>query len=463
MILGDQAILMSMHDARLFWTRTVPQITVVISVLMAVFVLSIWAQRREEALFGLLGLGLLLWGIRTLTFVIEDMPADQWLLWRCIYHASTGGFIIVMGMFALRFAKLSARWLDVLLLLYWSVGPIAMLLGGIGMERVVARVWSAGLIPVGVLIVVMECLALVRQRSWQALALIGTSAIALLAGVHDYLLASGSAVLGRLLPEWVGHRYFLLHHAANLLLLTTAGIMTARFVETLTALQILNKTLESRVKAREQQLSESFVQRARLAREMAAEEERQRIMLDMHDGLGSRLFTSLSRVERGDMPQRDVAAMLRDCINEMRLVLDAMAPASDGVRCALGSFRYRWERQLAFADVASSWLIASELDEVFISAHQRLQILHVMQEGLTNVLKHAQATTVKVEVGVDGPCLCVLIQDNGKGLPEEGERGGRGLGNIRLRARRMGAEVSIQGGAGGTRIYLSLPVQAIPH
>ena len=73
-----------------------PQITVGVCLLFALFVGFVWWSRRREVLYGLFGLAVALWGVRTLTFVVEQLPAQNWWLWRIVYHGATGGFIVTM-------------------------------------------------------------------------------------------------------------------------------------------------------------------------------------------------------------------------------------------------------------------------------------------------------------------------------------------------------------------------------
>ena len=96
---------------------------------------------------------------------------------------------------------------------------------------------------------------------------------------------------------------------SNTLLLAMGALLTARFIQTLSSLEDLNRTLETRVADRERALAANYERLAALEREHAASEERQLIMRDLHDGLGSQLFTSLSRVERGDMDDGQIATV----------------------------------------------------------------------------------------------------------------------------------------------------------
>jgi hypothetical protein len=105
-----------------------------------------------------------------------------------------------------------------------------------------------------------------------------------------------------------------------------------RFIGALRSMEDVNQTLEARVADREKELAANYVRLFALERENAAGQERQRIMRDIHDGLGSRLFVSLSRVERGEITSDEIADSLRGCISEMRLALDTLTPCEQDFR-----------------------------------------------------------------------------------------------------------------------------------
>lgn len=453
--IGPADELLPLYERRLFWMRTLPQVTAVTSGLMSVFILFVWWRRPQETLYGLLGLASLLWGVRTMSFVIEQMPVAHWLVWRVVYWASTAGFVVVLALFALRFSGRRLPWLQRGLWTYWLVGPVMMWVNGTDAENWVGRVWAAGLIPIGMLVLGLFAHAAWRQRTWQAGLLLGAMLLSLAAGVHDYLVVANTPIAARLAPVWSGHRIYLLHLAANVLLLVMASILASRFIGSLSQVEELNRTLESRVADRERQLAGQFEAMAQLERDRAIEDERQRIMLDMHDGLGSRLLTSLARVERGAMPQRDMADALRACIAEMRLALDALSPSDDDFLGAFGNFRYRWDAQLADAGVQATWSIDAPGDVgLQVAAHQRLDLLRVLQEALTNVVKHAQARNVHIRVERRSGGLRMEVRDDGKGAEPAADRGGHGLRSMRARAQRLGAELSMTATSPGTCVVL---------
>jgi signal transduction histidine kinase len=456
---GPQAEIQPLHDRRLFWTRTVPELTVLVSVLVAGFVVFIWWRRRSEVLYGLFGLAAALWATRTMTFLIDAMPIAQWQWWRVIYHSATGGFVVVMAVFTLRYAGIHRPRLERGLVAYWLLGPLGFALGGFAAEPYVARYWLGGMIVVGLLIIATSIGYARRRGTLTSAVLSAVMAFAVLVGVHDYLITWDPRLLGRFLPEWVGHRIHLLHFGSNTLLLAMAALLTARFLRTLRSLEDLNRTLETRVADRERALAANYERLAALEREHAASEERQLIMRDLHDGLGSQLFTSLSRVERGDMDDGQIATALRGCIADMRLALDALASDEHNLGAALGNFMFRWEAQLIAAGVRPRWDIDLPDDAMTLSPHAALQLLRVAQEALTNVLKHARATRVEVRLHQIGDMLEMEVEDDGRGLGIA-PRQGHGLGNMGARARRLGGELEMRSGASGTCVVLRLPMTA---
>jgi signal transduction histidine kinase len=63
-----------------------------------------------------------------------------------------------------------------------------------------------------------------------------------------------------------------------------------------------------------------------LDQQRAAADERQRLMRDMHDGLGSHLMSTLALMKRGALEQSELESLLADCIDELKLTIDSLEP-----------------------------------------------------------------------------------------------------------------------------------------
>jgi signal transduction histidine kinase len=458
-LVGPLSELRPLHDRRLFWVHTMPELTIGGCLVVSVLVLLIWWRLPEEVLYGWFGIATLMWGIRTLTFVMESVPPDRWQWWRLVYLASTGGFIVVMTLFACRLAELRSRPVEILLLGYWAVGPVWFLLRGLGSDAQINQWWMAGLIPVAIGAVVVSFLAARRQRTAGSLVLPLAFAVATLCGVHDYLVVWRPELLRPIAPDWVGGRYFLLHHGANVLLVAMGALLSARFVRSVRAVRDVNETLETRIADREKALADNFARVAELERQNAASQERKLIMREIHDGLGSKLFTSLSRVERGAMDAPQIAASLRACISDMRLALEALAPDDHDLLIAFGDFMFRWQAELQALDMHCDWSMDVAGEALPLAPHATLKVLRIAQEALTNAAKHSRAERVVVSLRRSDDLLLLSVHDDGDGVVAPISASGRGIRNMRARADQLGGTLTVEQEEGqGTRVVLAFPL-----
>ncbi|MBC7711105.1 MAG: hypothetical protein H7203_13665, partial [Rhizobacter sp.] len=396
--LGPAQALQEVYEQRMFLIRTVAQFTSAACFATAVVVLFIWWRRRAEVLYGIFGLTTLLWGVRTLTFVIEQLPTAQWYVWRLCYQSATGGFVVAMALFVLRTAGLVRPKLELTLIAYALVGPLVLALGGSEVERWVSSVWTGGFLVVATLIIAMVFVAAWRQRTGTAIALMLTVLVAVLAAGHDYFLLISASWLAALLPQWTAARIFVLAYAANAVLLVMGSILASRFINALHELEALNQTLDRRVAEREVVIEQNYQRLLDLEGQRQGAEERQRIMQDMHDGLGAQLFSSLSRSERADLSQQEMSDALRACIAEMRLAIDSLSTSEDDFGATFSDFRFRWEPQLKALGIESRWQVTIAPDVPPLAPHNTLQVLRILQEALTNVLKHSRAAHVEVRL-----------------------------------------------------------------
>jgi signal transduction histidine kinase len=86
--------------------------------------------------------------------------------------------------------------------------------------------------------------------------------------------------------------------------------------------------------------------------------------------------------------------------------------------------------------------------------------MRMMQEILTNTLKHARAHSICVATQRHGDHIVIVIADDGVGFdPNAPMDIGRGLKNLQRRAADIGGDVHIASGAGGTRVQIRLPIE----
>ena len=177
------------------------------------------------------------------------------------------------------------------------------------------------------------------------------------------------------------------------------AVLTAEVAERKKVEQVLRASqegLESRVREREQLLKRNFERLRESERVKVEAQERQRIMQDMHDGLGSQLMSSLMLVERGAVSNDQFAQILRESIDDMRLAIDALAADDADLAAALGNLRFRMEPRLRAAGMELTWDARRLPEELGLHPDVVLPILRIVQEALTNALKHSRARAVRL-------------------------------------------------------------------
>lgn len=218
--------------------------------------------------------------------------------------------------------------------------------------------------------------------------------------------------------------------------------------------------------------------------EATREEEKKRIARELHDDLGQQL-TAL-KMDLTGLTFDDMAASPdgADAIDAMRLRAQAMRDAVDhaiaSVRRLAAGLRPAVLDDLGLLP-ALEWLvddfrqrsrlsidIASDAQDVVFNEAASTAIFRIVQEALTNVVRHAhRATAVSIEFMCTATMCDVAIRDNGVALESgsagaEGRPSPSGLAGIRDRVRRLGGSVSIGSEpSGGFAIRLSVPRDAV--
>jgi signal transduction histidine kinase len=184
--------------------------------------------------------------------------------------------------------------------------------------------------------------------------------------------------------------------------------------------------------------------------------EREMLLADMHDGLGSQISTARLRVERGEMTQADIIHLLRECSADLHLMVDTLREQNDSLEAALVDYKTRVERRIAEQGIGLAWSL--QLDGApAMSARRMLQVLRIIQESITNAMRHAGAREIIVAARYLGDSVYqIKVEDDGTGIADDISPG-RGLSNMRRRARDLGGSLDVRRRADGrgTEVILS--------
>ncbi len=260
------------------------------------------------------------------------------------------------------------------------------------------------------------------------------------------------AMSGALLPARVAVRAGFLAWAAMAVLLVYLSENSAEALaySAMTAViggMVLVQTMIARLRSRQiaqLQLSHNEVKR------LAALAERERIARDLHDLLGHTLSVVVLKSElAGKLMDRDTAAARRQILEVEQIARQAL----NEVREAVSGFR---SSGLA-AELAASRLALLDADvrldyqvqPVAIDAAVEATLALCLREAVTNVLRHANASRVEVDLHDAGETLHLQISDDGRGGMDDSAAAGNGLRGMRERLTAIGAALAIESPRGG--------------
>ena len=211
---------------------------------------------------------------------------------------------------------------------------------------------------------------------------------------------------------------------------------------------------------------------AALEREAAVSEERALLARELHDSIAQslaflkiqvQLLRSASQKAQAQQVQTaldELDAGLRESIGDVRelLVHFRTRTNTDDVEAALQETLQKFQHQTGLPT-----LLEVTGEGLPLPADVQVQVLHVLQEALSNVRKHAQASHVHLEV-IKGQLWRFVVRDNGQGFATHRPLDGTHVGMkiMHERAARIGADVTVASAPGqGTTVTLTLPAHPV--
>lgn len=195
------------------------------------------------------------------------------------------------------------------------------------------------------------------------------------------------------------------------------------------------------------------------------ERERKEIGKELHDNIGQQLATTklyLDMVRRAEAPEATrlldhVTGSIANVINEVRTLSHSLVPPTLGHLGLIDSIHDLVERVSRVQALAVSFT-HEELDETLLPENAKLMLYRIIQEALSNCIKHAQATAVHILLERKAGGIALQVQDNGRGFVPGSTRTGLGLNNMRNRAEVFGGSVAIHSAPGaGCTVQVQIP------
>ena len=236
---------------------------------------------------------------------------------------------------------------------------------------------------------------------------------------------------------------------------------------------MLSGAVAAGVRARERRKHRRELER--IERQNLMERERARVAQDLHDDLGAGLteiglIGSLAQrtsvpPERAREHLQHITVKAREMVTSLDEIVWAINPRHDSL-VSLSHYLCEYaQRFLETTPVRCRMEVAKDLHAVPLNSEQRHSLFLAFKEALTNVVRHSQATEVRIGISAGEGRLRVVVEDNGQGIKETpANTGADGLANMSRRLAQIGGRCEVTSAPGkGASVRFEFPLPGEPH
>ena len=435
--------------AQAYRSRFIPTLAATLFALsVSGFSLLLWLQHRDP-LFAWASLGELIWAVIVFDVILEWTPFP-WPAWGY-------SLIVLLGVWIVVLHKIVAE--------VFGTRPRS--------ETTAIRVIAATVVPaIAVTVVVGSPTAV---EIWRAVSAITVAALAIrlllewrrTPSVERALLAAGivmlflAAVFDAFAAPLFDQRLrdtFWGEYAGTFLGITILWAVSKRFQLARSASSSLQSILAARVEQKEQELRATHERLSAMEQDKAAHSERERILRDMHDGVGANLFSAMRQLESGAPIADAVATTLRDSLDRLKLSIDAMNLPTGDINALLASLRYRLHARIEQAGVILEWDVA-ELPQWRSATDLRMRKLQfLMYESISIAVSDYQASTLRLSAHAFSGAIELVLSDNGRCTAERALSSGDKECSLHEYASAIDAALAIEKQEGNTLVRLRIRI-----
>lgn len=420
-------------------------VTVTLHLFIVAGLLTVWGARPGDAIFrwlaviGTASLMIVIAELRPLPDIIEI--ARPWLV---MILSSLGIMMVGLAMAISEIPR--PRWLihlivgtPLILILFYATGVLPLVA-----TIVPSVIFAIGGHVVAGLILVRTFL---RQCEWVYGMLAVPFFLTAWFGTRDVAVVFDVIPGGFLLSTFVRPATYL----------SVLILLMYKLASSLNRLDKANDVLRTRLAEQEAELLALHAKEKTLVGQAVREQERQRLMRDLHDGLSGYLVSIIAMCEKqGRETDIDIERTARDALEDLRLVVNSLDLGNTDLPLALAGFRERLTPRLRRLGVKLTWSMDRLPEIQGVTPGNALSVLRILQEAVTNALKHGPARNIRIE-GVAGPGDTALISVINDRCQDVSSGKGNGLSNMHRRAHKLGGEISTTQSENRYELRLSLP------
>ncbi|MHA3916368.1 sensor histidine kinase [Halovulum sp. GXIMD14793] len=443
---GRQDLLIPYHNLRFLLGPGFARFALGLMTVVATSLLVIWSFRRQETEYLWLGLACAT-AMPTLIQYGYGIGFGGYRLWTILWILSVSLYVLLIVKFLRCFLKLPFLWPERTHGVLLGLSVVTILFVPQGYVYSIS-LWSNVLITVPSSIVGITTLWINRK-------ILTPLDIRVFFPCLSIAVALGFYALYLLLLPAPSRTMHLFQLMPLVMALACIWLILSRLILSLRSSEALTASLTDTIARKSAELEASFAELTEVKRREAIAEERDRIMLDLHDGIGGHLVSALAYMENNNAGDEKIRHALEDALRDLALMLDSMEN-HDSLVTLLGMLRTRLEDLLSAHGIEFDWQVHGEPVLPNPGPSQSLHLARIVQEAITNVIKHAGADTITIFVDENE----IRVSDNGKGFDLDqlgtSEHPANGIANMKRRSAAIGAQFSLTSDATGTNITLLL-------
>lgn len=393
MLAGDLADLRPWFDGYTLLSQTLSVTINMLSGLIGLFLLGIGWRTKARA-YSYSGLATITWSLLFTLALINEVPTPHWFYWRLTLYLCTGWLIYFISLFMFEiFRQRLPERMRVAYFVYLNLGWLIFGVGGPKTEYALDFYWTG----LAVCIYVGTTIWLIGKALQQSkistlipffIHALGSSFFAF----HDYILQAGWLPLTlspQVQPLWtyvVLQPIYLTHLALPSFVIMALWML---------AQDHLQKTREA------------------LEHERQLQQQREQMVADIHDGVGSRINLLLWGLRSLPPATEHIELELQRCMDELRFAINPIEAGHETLHKALGDLCKRLQNSAEHLQI----VYVRSGESGVVSSDRGIQLYKAVQECLSNALRHSQATRIEIELVQTAIDVQVIVRDDGVGIP----------------------------------------------
>lgn len=441
-----------------FWRLNFLWIGIAFALPMGLFMLSVWFFHRDRVQYFWLGLVMVLWPFNTFYMTFVNIPVNTYA-YGFIPLASNLFYATALTCFVLTYRGKNQHWMPLL----WKVSAVLYTLAFLARLKVewgffgtllnTNYIWMAVLSTISTWGIVANAF---EKRTYRSILMATSGLIVEVIALWDIV-----PFLGIWEVEPIS---FTVQYGVLIVLVFYSAVMSYELALALRKSDQYAEHLKAEVEEQTHKIRSQYDDIVRLEKQQTIHNERSRLIADMHDGTNGQLASIIAGLKNKKLSTENTIEQLELCNRDLRLILDSMnAQANEDLASAFGLLRSRLTPLVEGAGLTLNWQTHSIEDGLQCSPEVLLNLFRIVQESISNVIKHANASGVFVTAKWEADLLVINIRDDGEGFDaSDTQNSGYGLASMRKRAESISAVLDVQSNGHGTEIHLRLPVSKDP-